>query len=82
MFEEVIENDKRRLSVHQYFEEWCKGLPACFDTCYYLNRSAVDDLGDILEQNALERSKYTEAQAAEILTRSIFREIYKVVRKG
>jgi hypothetical protein len=77
MFEEVIENDKRRLSFQEYFEHWCEGLPSCFDTGYYVNRSAVD----ILEQTALQRSKYTESQAEEMLTRLIFREIYKVASK-
>ena len=82
VFEEVIKNDNRRLSFYEYFKYWCTGLPSCFDTGYYLNRSAVDDLGDILEQTALQRSKYTESQAEEMLTRLIFREFYKVVRKG
>ena len=82
MFEEVIENDNRILSLQEYFEYWCKGSPACFHTGYYVNRSVVDELGDILEQTAVQRSKYTESQAEEMLTRLIFREIYKVARKG
>lgn len=82
MYDEVIENDNRKLSIQEYFEYWCKGLPSCFDTGYYYNRSAVDDLGDILRQTVLQRSKYTESQAQHMLTRLIFRELYKEVRKG
>lgn len=32
------------------FRDWCAGLPGVLDTCYYYNRSAVDDLGAILEE--------------------------------
>ena len=32
------------------FRDWCAGLPSVLDTCYYYNRSAVDDLGAILEE--------------------------------
>lgn len=62
------------------FKEWCQGLPSVLDTCYYYNRPAVDDLGDILEETEAERSKYTEDQAAEILTKLIYREIKKAVK--
>ena len=61
------------------FKEWCQGLPPILDTCYYYNRPAVDDLGNILEATEAERSKYTEDQAAEILTKLIYREIKKAV---
>ena len=57
------------------FYEWCSGLPSALDTCYYYNRSAVDDLGDILEETTEERSRYTEAQAEERLTLYIYKEL-------
>jgi len=38
----------------QVFIDWAQGLPSVLDTCYYYNRSAVDDLGAILEQSARE----------------------------
>lgn len=81
MFEEVIENTNFKESFQDRFEYWCKGLPSVLDTGYYYNRSAVDDLGDILEQTALQRSKYSESDAEKMLTHLIFREIYKAVRK-
>ena len=58
------------------FESWCQGLPTCLDTCYYYNRSAVDDLGYILDQTKQERSRFTEEQAARRLTYMIYRELY------
>lgn len=62
------------------FKDWCQGLPSIIDTCYYYNRPAVDDLGDILEETAEERAKYTEADAERVLTYLIYREIKKAVK--
>lgn len=67
-----------RLSRYELFEDWCSGLPSILDTCYYYNRSAVDDLGDILQENDAEKAKYTEQQAEKRLTQLIYREIYSV----
>ena len=39
----------------QVFIDWAQGLPSVLDTCYFYNRSAVDDLGAILEQSERER---------------------------
>ena len=61
------------------FKEWCSGLPSILDTCYYYNRSAVDDLAVILEETETEKSKYTEQQAEEKLTYLIYRELKKAV---
>lgn len=82
MYDEVIVNNKINRSFQESFIYWCEGLPSCFDTGYYVNRSAVDDLGDILEQTALERSKYSETEAEKKLSLLIFREIFKVIRKS
>ena len=67
-----------RLSRYDLFEDWCAGLPSILDTCYYYNRSAVDDLGNILEESDTEKAKYTEQQAEKRLTQLIYREIYSV----
>jgi len=67
-----------RLSRYELFEDWCAGLPSILDTCYYYNRSAVDDLGNILQENDAEKAKYTEQQAEKRLTQLIYREIYSV----
>lgn len=61
-------------NVFEQFEKWASGL-ACgglFD--YYYNVSAVQVLGDILEETEEERNKYTEEQAERLLTLLIFRE--------
>lgn len=59
------------------FMDWCQGLPSVLDTCYYYNRSAVADLGDILEQSERERAQYTEKQAERLLTHLIYQELVK-----
>lgn len=77
--EKVVYNN-RRVSEQQLFFDWCAGLPSILDTCYYYNRSAVDDLATILEETDSEKAKYTEAQAEERLTYLIYREIKKAVK--
>ena len=61
----------------QVFIDWCQGLPSILDTCYYYNRSAVADLGDILQQSERERAQYTEEQAERLLTHLIYQELVK-----
>lgn len=63
------------------FLDWCRGLPSVLDTCYFYNRSAVRDLGDILEQTGLERSRYEEYEAENLLTMLIYNEIEKEIQK-
>lgn len=67
----------RYATIQQCFVSWCAGLPSILDTCYFYNRSAVDDLGDILDETVGERSKYTESDAEQMLSKLIWREIYK-----
>ena len=52
-----------------------KGLPSVLDTLYFYNRSAVDDLGEVLEQSEREKVKYTEREAELMLTHLIYREL-------
>lgn len=59
------------------FEDWSAGLPSVLDTCYFYNRSAVDDLGAILEETDEEKARYTEEQAEKTLTALIYRELKK-----
>lgn len=69
-----------RMSEAQNFSDWCAGLPSILDTCYYYNRSAVDDLGAILEETEEEKAKYTEEKAESLLTAIIYRELLKGVQ--
>ena len=63
------------------FTDWCSGLPAVLDTCYYYNRSAIDDLGRILEETAEEKARFTEEEAERRLTWLIYRELSKGASK-
>lgn len=66
---------------YRVFRDWCQGLPSILDTCYYYNRSAVADLGAILEETPEEMERYTESEAEERLTALIFRELMRGVGK-
>ena len=59
------------------FLDWARGLALGGLFCYYYNRSAVDDLGAILEESEEEKSRYTESEAEEMLSRLIYRELEK-----
>lgn len=78
--DEKVKFDRRRMTEQSLFFEWCSGLPSILDTCYYYNRSAVDDLAVILEETETEKARYTETQAEERLTYLIYREIKKAVK--
>lgn len=75
-----IESEKRYYHYNEQaaFTDWCAGLPSILDTCYYYNRSAVDDLGAILEETEEEKKKYSEDDAEKMLTRLIYRELCRV----
>lgn len=66
-----------RISEYELFFDWCQGLPTLLDTCYYYNRSAVDDLGKILEETEKEKSRFTEADAEKRLTHIIYMELQR-----
>lgn len=66
-----------RMTERERFIDWCQGLPSILDTCYYYNRSAVDDLGQILEETDTEKSKYDELEAENMLSNLLYREIKK-----
>ena len=63
------------------FTDWCQGLPSVLDTCYCYNRSAVDDLGAILEETAEEKARFSEQEAERRLTWLIYRELSKGAAK-
>lgn len=64
------------------FADWCAGLPSALDTLYFYNRSAIDDIGAILEETEQEKARYTEQQAEQLLTSMIYRELQKGERKA
>ena len=69
------------ISEKTAFIDWCSGLPSVLDTCYFYNRSAVEDLGNILEQAETERNKYTESAAEKLLTTLIYNELKKEIER-
>lgn len=72
--------NRNRQSV---FYDWCAGLCGVIDTAdYFCYNSAVDVLGDILEQTTAEREKYTRYDAEKMLTYLIYREINTVCARG
>lgn len=81
---ETMQEEKRHIDYPndlEMFTDWAQGLPSILNTCYYYNRSAVDDLGAILEETDDEKARYTEPQAEKALTWLLFREISSTVRK-
>ena len=61
--------------IFEVFTDWMQGLPGIIDSCYYYNRSAVEDVKNILEETEAEASRYTEEEAEKLLTHLIFREL-------
>ena len=79
-----IENEKRYYKYNEYaaFVDWCAGLPSILDTCYYYNRSAIDDLGAILEETKKEKARFTESEAEKMLTYLIYNVIKKEIKNN
>ena len=74
--EKGFEVEKNRASFQDMFIEWCQGLPSLIDTAiYYCHSSAVDLVGDMLEQTQEERAKYSEPEAERLLSYFIYREV-------
>ena len=66
----------RLVPEYAIFEDWTRGLPSALNCCYWcFNRSAVDDLGEILEETEEERNRYSEEEAGILLTKLIYREL-------
>lgn len=66
-----------RKSESERFTDWAQGLAGILDTLYYYNRSAVDDLGAILEETDSEKARFDEPQAESWLTSLIYRELVR-----
>lgn len=75
--EEPAEGGYSRMTETERFTNWAQGLPSILNTCYYYNRSAVDDLGEILEETESEKARYSEPQAESLLTCLIYRELLR-----
>ena len=76
----IFESMSEYEAARREYEARHDGNSRALDYCYWYNRSAVDDLGNILQQTSEKKAKYTEGQAEKELTRLIYREIIKEVR--
>lgn len=67
-------------TIQNTFKEWGAGLAfgGLFD--FYLH-SAVEDLGEILEETKEEREQFSEDEAEQMLASLIYREVAKVAEK-
>ena len=76
---EKVELDNRykvgRITKFDLFAEWCAGLPSIFCTDDIFLQSAVDLVGDMLQQTEAERNKYTESEAEQLMVKLIYREL-------
>ena len=75
-------NDWGRVAEGVIFDDWMQGLPSIFGADYYLHCTALDDLGVILEETETEKARFTEDDAAKLLSSLIFREIKKAVKEA
>ena len=64
-----------RVSRYEMFEDWCSGLCSALNTDYYYNVSAVDLLGEWLEETESEKAKYDERKAEKTITTLLWREL-------
>ena len=81
----ACENEKRysrSRNGFDTFKDWAQGLPSAFNTLYYYNVSAVDMLGEWLEETESEKEKYSESEAEERITWLIYRELVKGAAKA
>lgn len=67
--------------VEDAFICWCQGLPYVLNCMYYYNISAVDLVGDLLEEKRAERNKYTEAEAEKLMTSLLYRALAVSISK-
>lgn len=88
-FENIAKNIYKVSKVEKYrnhgneqelFINWLQGLPSIIDPEYYYRVSAVDLLGEILEETENEKVRFTQSQAEEKLSYLIYREIRKAVK--
>lgn len=76
-WDEYMKGYNLRRNHQECFVDWLSGLPSVFDSLYYYNRSAVDDLGAILEETEEEKAHFDDEMACETLSRLIYREVTK-----
>ena len=71
---------ERSQNEQEAFIGWLQGLPSIIDASYYYNISAVETLGDILEETKEEKARFSETQAESLLSYMIYRRIRKAIK--
>lgn len=62
--------------TYNVFVSWCQDLPSMLNTaCYMYYGSAVELLGDILEETKEERNRFSECQAEEKMHYLIYKTL-------
>nr|DAW38309.1 MAG TPA: hypothetical protein [Caudoviricetes sp.] len=72
-----------RISKSDLFMDWMQGLPSAFPVSndIFLS-SAVDFLGDLLDETETEKEKFTDEQAEKRSVYLLFRELEKHAKKA
>lgn len=65
------------LSDFNAFDEWVRGLPSALDCEFMCRGSAVDLVGEILEETETEKARYTECEAEKMMIKLLFKVIYE-----
>lgn len=72
----------KRYTYAEKIYEYCTKLPSIIPTEDFILHSAINFVGDILEETPAERERYTESDAENLACYLIFREIEKQMRKA
>lgn len=78
------EKEYYRGNEEKAFTDWLAGLPSVIDSADYIYNNywkCTEILGNILNQTEKERSKYSNQDAMDLMSRLIYREIKKGVEK-
>lgn len=71
---------ERSQNEQEAFINWLQKLPSIIDSSYYYNVSAVETLGDILEETKEEKARFSESEAESLLSYMIYRRIRKAIK--
>ena len=71
---------ERSQNEQKAFVNCLQYLPSIIDSSYYYNVSAVETLGDILEETKEERARFSESEAESLLSYMIYRRIIKAIK--
>ena len=68
---------KHGIAPATMFFDWCWGLPLYLICDDFVLGDSVETLGNLLEQNDMEKSKYNESDSMRLLIDLIYRELTK-----